>query len=47
MIALAQAIAVQKEILAAGLDARILTGASTGTWDIDTGIPELTEIQAG
>ena len=45
--AFAQAIAVQKEILSAGLDARTLTGASTGTWDIDTTIPEVSEIQAG
>lgn len=45
--AFAQAIAVQKELRAAGLDASTLTGASTGTWDIDTTIPEVTEIQAG
>lgn len=45
--AIAQAVSVQKEMLAAGLDARILTGGSTGTWDIDTTIPEVTEIQAG
>jgi D-serine deaminase-like pyridoxal phosphate-dependent protein len=45
--AIAQAIAIQKELLASGLDARTLTGASTGTWDIDTTIPEVTEIQAG
>lgn len=45
--AFAQAIAIQKEMLAAGLDAQILTGASTGTWDIDTAIPEVTELQAG
>jgi len=45
--AFAQAIAIQRELLAAGLDARTLTGASTGTWDIDTTIPEVTEIQAG
>jgi len=47
MRAIGQAIAVQKELLAAGFDARTLTGASTGTWDIDTTIPEVTEIQAG
>lgn len=45
--AFALAIAIQRELLAAGLDARTLTGASTGTWDIDTAIPEVTEIQAG
>jgi D-serine deaminase-like pyridoxal phosphate-dependent protein len=45
--AFAQAIAIQRELLTAGLDARTLTGASTGTWDIDTTIPEVTEIQAG
>ncbi len=45
--AIAQAAVIQRELLAAGLDARTLTGASTGTWDIDTTIPEVTEIQAG
>ena len=45
--AFAEAIVIQRELLAAGLDARTLTGASTGTWDIDTAIPEVTEIQAG
>jgi D-serine deaminase-like pyridoxal phosphate-dependent protein len=45
--AIAQAAAIQRELLASGLDARTLTGASTGTWNIDTTIPELTEIQAG
>jgi len=45
--AVAQAVAIQKDLLAAGLDARTLTGGSTGTWNIDTRIPEMTEIQAG
>jgi len=45
--AFAEAIVIQRELLAAGLDARTLTGASTGTWNIDTTIPEVTEIQAG
>jgi D-serine deaminase-like pyridoxal phosphate-dependent protein len=44
---IAQAVAVQKELLKAGIDARTLTGGSTGTWNIDTSIPEMTEIQAG
>lgn len=30
-----------------GLEAAILTGGSTGTWNIDTHIPEVTELQAG
>lgn len=30
-----------------GLPVEILSGSSTGTWDIDTGIAELTEMQAG
>lgn len=38
---------VQKQLLAEGLDARILTGGSTGTWDIDSAVPEMTELQAG
>lgn len=45
--AIGQAIAVQRELLSRGFDARRLTGGSTGTWDIDTAIPEMTEIQAG
>jgi len=47
MKAIAQAVVIQRELLAAGFDARTLTGASTGTWDIDTAITEVTEIQAG
>lgn len=31
----------------AGLPVEIVSGASTGTWDIDTDIPVLTELQAG
>ena len=46
-LAIAQAIAIQRALLEAGFDARTLTGASTGTWNIDTTIPEVTEIQAG
>lgn len=45
--ALARAVGVQKELLALGLNATRLTGGSTGTWDIDIQIPELTELQAG
>lgn len=45
--ALSQAVQVQKELLKRGLDATRLTGGSTGTWDIDIAIPELTEMQAG
>jgi D-serine deaminase-like pyridoxal phosphate-dependent protein len=45
--AISQAIPIQKELLIRGLDARTLTGGSTGTWDIDLAIPELTELQAG
>lgn len=45
--ALSLAIAVQKELLAQGLNATRLTGGSTGTWDIDIALPELTEMQAG
>ena len=31
----------------AGLCTDILTGGSTGSWDIDSNIPEVTELQAG
>ncbi len=31
----------------AGLPTEILTGGSSGTWDIDSAIPEVTELQAG
>lgn len=45
--AIAQAIPIQEELLSLGLDASTLTGGSTGTWNIDLAIPELTELQAG
>jgi D-serine deaminase-like pyridoxal phosphate-dependent protein len=45
--AIAQAIPIQKQLLAQGLDATTLTGGSSGTWNIDLAIPELTELQAG
>ncbi|MBL8238612.1 MAG: alanine racemase [Bryobacterales bacterium] len=45
--ALALAAQVQHELLARGLNATRLTGGSTGTWDIDIEIPQVTEMQAG
>ena len=39
--------AVRDAMARTGLSTEILTGGSTGTWDIDTSIPELTELQAG
>jgi 3-hydroxy-D-aspartate aldolase len=47
LAAIAQALPIQKELLSQGFDATTLTGGSTGTWDIDLAIPELTEMQAG
>ena len=38
---------VRDAMARAGLSIQILSGGSTGTWDIDTGLPELTELQAG
>lgn len=34
-------------MMRAGLSTEILTGGSSGTWDIDSAIPEVTELQAG
>lgn len=45
--AIALAIPIQRQLLAEGIDANTLTGGSTGTWNIDLAIPELTELQAG
>jgi D-serine deaminase-like pyridoxal phosphate-dependent protein len=45
--AIGRAIPVQKQLLSEGFDARRLTGGSTGTWEIDLAISELTELQAG
>lgn len=45
--AFAKAIAVQEELAAKGLDAGLLTGASTGTYAIDCAIEAVREIQAG
>ena len=44
---ISQAVAVQKRLFERGFDVRTLTGGSTGTWNIDTAIPEITEMQAG
>jgi 3-hydroxy-D-aspartate aldolase len=43
----ARAVAVRDAMARKGLSTEILTGGSTGTWNIDTQIPELTELQAG
>ena len=43
----ARARAVRDAMAHKGLSTEILTGGSTGTWDIDTEIPEPTELQAG
>jgi 3-hydroxy-D-aspartate aldolase len=45
--AIAKAIPIRRELLARGLEGSTLTGGSTGTWDIDLTIPEITELQAG
>jgi len=34
-------------MLRRGLSTEIVTGGSTGTWEIDTAVPEVTELQAG
>ncbi len=44
---LAPAVDVFQEMRRRGLPVEIFSGGSTGTWDIDTSIPELTELQAG
>jgi 3-hydroxy-D-aspartate aldolase len=41
------AIETREAFALAGLSTEILTGGSTGTWDIDTERPEVTELQAG
>jgi 3-hydroxy-D-aspartate aldolase len=45
--ALAKATEVRDAMARKGLSTEILSGGSTGTWEIDTAIPELTELQAG
>ncbi len=41
------AIATRDALMGLGLQSEILTGGSTGTWDVDTLLPEVTEMQAG
>lgn len=45
--ALRPAVETFVELKRLGLPAAIMSGSSTGTWDVDTGIAELTEMQAG
>lgn len=45
--AFASAAATRDELARQGIPAEILTGGSTGSWDIDTEIPAVTELQAG
>jgi len=47
LTSLAPAVETWHELHRLGLPVEILSGSSTGTWDIDTAIPELTEMQAG
>jgi D-serine deaminase-like pyridoxal phosphate-dependent protein len=41
------AVETRQAINRAGLPTEILTGGSSGTWDIDSAIPDVTELQAG
>lgn len=41
------AVAVRDALERSGIEAAILTGGSTGTWDVDTQLEEVTEMQAG
>lgn len=41
------AVAVRDALKLRGIEHGILTGGSTGTWDVDTQLPEVTELQAG
>jgi len=43
----ARAAETRDAMTAKGLSTEILSGGSTGTWEIDTALPELTELQAG
>jgi 3-hydroxy-D-aspartate aldolase len=47
LAALAPIVALKQRFAAAGLPADILSGGSTGTWDIDATVPEVTELQCG
>lgn len=42
-----KALEVKHTLQHLGLPVEILTGGSTGTWDIDTRLPDVTELQAG
>jgi D-serine deaminase-like pyridoxal phosphate-dependent protein len=44
---MAQAVATRELLAEDGHNMEILSGASTGTYNIDTNVGELTEIQAG
>jgi 3-hydroxy-D-aspartate aldolase len=41
------AISTRDALMGLGLRTEVLTGGSTGTWDVDTQLPEVTELQAG
>lgn len=45
--AFSRAFAIRDAIIAAGIAVEIVTGGSTGTWDIDTKLEGVTELQAG
>jgi 3-hydroxy-D-aspartate aldolase len=45
--ALAQAAKVRNAITRAGMPAEIFSGGSTGTWDVDLAIADVSELQAG
>jgi len=45
--AFAHAVETRDAMARKGLSTEILSGGSTGTWQIDTALPELTELQAG
>jgi 3-hydroxy-D-aspartate aldolase len=45
--AFGSAIATRDALARIGMTGDILTGGSTGTWDIDSQLPEVTELQAG
>ncbi|MBL8229060.1 MAG: DSD1 family PLP-dependent enzyme [Bryobacterales bacterium] len=47
LTSLAPAIQIFEEMRRVGLPVEIFSGGSTGTWNIDTAIPEFTELQAG